>query len=162
MSVLHAGNVRFQSTFVWRKEMVQNKKVPWLCPWFPKFVMLEFSVPNTVANGYWILDNQVRFRTAVIHPIQIRSEDLSLKDGRFVETCLCKYTLFLSSKIGNPINRISQIFQNRVIISKFWSSKVCHEAIPVENSHTSEVTFLFGLIWWFMLVTFELILNFIL
>jgi hypothetical protein len=52
--------------------------------------MLEISVPNTVAIGYWILDNQVRFRTAVIHPIEIRSEDLILNDGLFVETLLCK------------------------------------------------------------------------
>ena len=65
--------------------MVQNKMVPWLYPWFPKFNMLEISVPNTVAIGYWILDNQVRFRTAVIHQIKIRSEDLILNDG-----LLCK------------------------------------------------------------------------
>jgi len=46
---------------------------------------------NTVAISYRTLDNQVRSRTFVIHQIQIRSEDLSLNNGRFVEKFLCKY-----------------------------------------------------------------------
>jgi len=53
--------------------------------------MLEFPVTNRVAISYQTLDNQVRSRTCVIHQIRIRSEDLSLNDGRFVEKLLCKY-----------------------------------------------------------------------
>jgi len=52
--------------------------------------ILEFSVTNRVAIGYCILDNQVWFLTGVIHQIQIRSEDLILNYGLFVETLLCK------------------------------------------------------------------------
>ena len=70
--------------------MVQNKKVPWLCPWFPKFDMLEFSVTKTVAIGYCVLDNQVKFCTAVIHQIQIRSEGLFINDMLYVETLMFK------------------------------------------------------------------------
>jgi hypothetical protein len=102
--------------------------------------MLEFSDTCMFAIGYYILDNQVRFRNCIIHQIQIRSEDLSLKDGRFVEMLLCKYK-FLSSKIVNPRNRDTQIFQNPRFTPKFWTSKGCREANPVQKSHNSEVTF---------------------
>jgi hypothetical protein len=54
------------------------------------FIMLEFSFINRVAIGYWNRDNQVRFRIAVTHKIQIRSENLILNDGLFVETFLCQ------------------------------------------------------------------------
>jgi hypothetical protein len=64
-----------------------------------------------VAISYKILDNQVRPCTCLIHHIQIRSGDLSLNDWRFVETFLCKYKLFFSAKIVDPLNRNTQIFQ---------------------------------------------------
>ena len=64
-----------------------------------------------VVISYYILDYQVRSCNCVIHQIQIRTEDLNLNYGRFVETFLCKYKLFLSDKIGDPLNRNTLIFQ---------------------------------------------------
>jgi hypothetical protein len=60
---------------------------------------------------YQILDNQERSCSCVIHWIQIRSEVLNQNVGRFVEMLLCKYKLFSSTKIGDPLNRNTQIFQ---------------------------------------------------
>ena len=114
-------------------KMIGNKRITWLCPWFPKFAIEEFSVTNKIAIGYYILGNQVRSRPCVIHQIQKRSEDLSLNDVRFVETLLWKYKLFLSAKIGDPIKRIHKFSTNNGFISNFLESNGAVKQFPYRN-----------------------------
>jgi hypothetical protein len=77
----------------------------------------------------------------VIHQIQIGSEDLSLNIGRFVETLLCKYKLFLSAKIGDPLNRNTEIFQKPWIHLQISGVRRLLWSNSVQRSHISGVTF---------------------
>jgi hypothetical protein len=60
---------------------------------------------------FQILDTQVRSGAIEALQIQIRSVDLIPNIGRLVGTLLCKYKLFFSAKICNPLNRYIQNLQ---------------------------------------------------
>jgi len=55
------------------------------------------------------------------------NEDVNLNVGRFVETLLCKYKLFFSTKIGDPLKRNTQILKQPIIHLRIFGVKMVRE-----------------------------------